>query len=68
MSVFCVNLQLIILNRFEEAAEAIQMEMEMHNKTGNTALIYKRSMPFVLIRLHQGDWVAADKAFQSCAK
>ena len=48
--------------------EAIHTEMEMHNKTGDLALIYKRSMPLVLLRLHQGDWVAADKAFQGCAK
>ena len=54
--------------RYEEAVEAIHTEMEMHNKTGNLALIYKRSMPLVLLRLHQGDWVSADKAFQGCAK
>ncbi len=40
----------------------------MHNKTGNVAVIFKRSMPYVLLHLHMGDWVAADKAFQGCAK
>ena len=63
-----LNVYGTFLRRYEEAAEAIHTEMEMHNKTGNLALLYKRSMPLVLLRLHQGDWVAADKAFQGCAK
>ncbi len=59
---------LIRQRRLDEAFEAIQMEMEMQSKVNNMAPVYKLAMVLVLIKLHQGDYVAGDQAFQGSVK
>ena len=50
--------------RYEEAADAVNREINYLSKTDHAGQLNKLVMALVLIHLNRGDYVAADQAFQ----
>ncbi|CAJ1072555.1 Gamma-soluble NSF attachment protein [Xyrichtys novacula] len=52
---------LVRLKRLDEAAVALQKEKNMYKEIENFPMCFKKTTAQVLIHLHRGDYVAADK-------
>uniref|UniRef100_A0A3Q2Y9E8 Gamma-soluble NSF attachment protein n=1 Tax=Hippocampus comes TaxID=109280 RepID=A0A3Q2Y9E8_HIPCM len=52
---------LVRLKRLDEAAVALQKEKNMYKEIENFSMCFKKTTAQVLIHLHRGDYVAADK-------
>uniref|UniRef100_A0A3Q3K3B9 Gamma-soluble NSF attachment protein n=1 Tax=Monopterus albus TaxID=43700 RepID=A0A3Q3K3B9_MONAL len=52
---------LVRLKRLDEAAVAVQKEKNMYKEIENFPMCFKKTTAQVLIHLHRGDYVAADK-------
>lgn len=52
---------LVRLRRLDEAAVAVQKEKNMYKEIENFPMCFKKTTAQVLIHLHRGDFVAADK-------
>ncbi|KAG8014310.1 Gamma-soluble NSF attachment protein [Nibea albiflora] len=52
---------LVRLRRLDEAAVALQKEKNMYKEIENFPMCFKKTTAQVLIHLHRGDYVAADK-------
>ncbi|KAK7944676.1 hypothetical protein WMY93_000404 [Mugilogobius chulae] len=52
---------LVRLKRLDEAAAAVQKEKNMYKEIENFPMCFKKTTAQVLIHLHRGDYVAADK-------
>lgn len=52
---------LVRLRRLDEAAVAIQKEKQMYKDIENYPMCFKKTTAQVLVHLHRGDFVAADK-------
>ncbi|KAJ0059067.1 hypothetical protein NL108_007429, partial [Boleophthalmus pectinirostris] len=52
---------LVRLRRLDEAAVAVQKEKNMYKEIENFPMCFKKTTAQVLIHLHRGDYVAADK-------
>nr|XP_019957845.1 PREDICTED: gamma-soluble NSF attachment protein [Paralichthys olivaceus] len=57
----CPYSVLIFLTRLDEAAVALQKEKNMYKEIENFPMCFKKTTAQVLIHLHRGDYVAADK-------